>query len=190
VKRLNLWLGSSILLPLFAASPAQAQRVSADVRIDGRPVAGRLFIGDWREWYRGRPRPVVVVPSRPIYVERIRVPGPDLREEWFKHREHWVKHRDDWFKHRRDWFRQRNEWVNNFQRDARVLMVYYDGRDDCYYDRYRQGLEQVDIYERDGRYYRLDQAPDQWYDYYDRDARSHDDDRYDRYDRDRDGWRR
>ena len=67
MKRLNLWLGPSILLPLFAASPAQAQRVSADVRIDGGPVAGRLFIGDWREWYRGRPRPVVVVPSRPIY---------------------------------------------------------------------------------------------------------------------------
>ena len=127
MKRLNLWLGSSILLPLFAASPAQAQRVSADVRIDGGPVAGRLFIGDWREWYRDRPRPVVVLPSRPIYVERIRVPGPDLREEWYKDRKHWMKHRDDWSRHRQDWFRRRNEWITNFRRDARVLAVYYDG---------------------------------------------------------------
>jgi hypothetical protein len=48
-------------------------------------------------------------------------------------------------------------WFDDFRRDARVIVLYYDDRDDCYYDRsYYPGLEETRIFERGGRYYRID----------------------------------
>ena len=45
-------------------------------------------------------------------------------------------------------------------------VVYYDRRDRVYFDRHRRGCDRVEVYERDGRYYR------------DRDYDDRDDDRY------------
>jgi len=68
---------------------------------------------------------------------------------------------------------RRSDWYRKFRRDHHVVMVYYDRRDDCYYfDRFRSGLVEIRVYERDGRYYRLDDDRD--FDRYD--------ERYDRYD--------
>ena len=63
-------------------------------------------------------------------------------------------------------------------------VVYYDPRDRVYYDRHRKGCREVEVWERDGRYYRDHDGYDDRYD----DRR---DDRYnDRdYDRDYDGRR-
>jgi hypothetical protein len=139
----TLFLGSVILLPLLAVHPARAQRVDADIRIGGGPIAGRIVIGSdggrYDERYGGRPRGI-------RYVEIIR--GRD---------------------HGRD-----NRWFRKLQRQARVVVVFYDRRDDRYYlDRYRGGLQEIRIYERDGRFYRLDED---W----------NDDRRNDRYDHRRD----
>lgn len=129
----NLFLGSAVLLPLLAATPAQAQRVSADIIIGGGPVAGRITINDRNRY---RPRPI-------------------RRVEWVRVRDH-----------------RRDSWFRKMRQHARVMVVYYDRRDDCYYyDRFAPGLDEIRVYEEDGRYYRLDD--DRYYD-----------DRYDRYDRD------
>ena len=64
-----------------------------------------------------------------------------------------------------------NGWYNHFRRGARIVVVYYDPRDDFYYDRRYDGLEEIRVYERDGRYFRLDD-----------DRYGYDDDRYDRRD--------
>ena len=75
-----------------------------------------------------------------------------------------------------EWIRVRDRhfnqgWFKKFRREARIIVVYYDRRDDGYYDDYRRGYDRVRLYERGGRFYRMD-----------------DDDYFDRYD-DRD-WRR
>lgn len=102
-----------------------------------------------------------------------------------------------------EWIRVRDRhfnrgWFKKFRREARVLVVYYDRRDDGYYDQYRRGYDQVRLYERGGRYYRIDD--DRYFDRYDdRDGRRDDrygdrrddrrDDRYDRRDDRRDDRR-
>lgn len=53
----NFVFSSAILLPLFSAAPAQAQRVNADIIIGGGPVSGRITIGD-RGRYERRPRAI------------------------------------------------------------------------------------------------------------------------------------
>jgi hypothetical protein len=137
-------LSSAVLLPLLAARPAQAQRVSADIIIGGGPIAGRIHINDGDRY---RPRPRII------------------------RRVEWIRARD---------FR-RNDWFRKSRRDMRVVVVYYDNRDDCYYeDRYRPGLQEIRVYERDGRYYRLED--DRFDDRYGRDDRRYDD-RYGRDDR-------
>ncbi len=62
---------------------------------------------------------------------------------------------------RMEWVRardyRRDDWFRRFQRESRVVVVYYDRDDDCYYfDRFRPDLEEIEAYERDGRYYRLE----------------------------------
>lgn len=47
---------SALLLPLLTAEPASAQRVSADIRIGGGPIAGHIRINSDRFRYRERPR--------------------------------------------------------------------------------------------------------------------------------------
>ncbi|NOT07795.1 MAG: hypothetical protein HOP28_06280 [Gemmatimonadales bacterium] len=61
-------------------------------------------------------------------------------------RVHWIRVRD-----RRDFDR-----FQRFQRGARVVVVFYDRRDDRYYDRFRPGLFEIRLFERDGRFFRLD----------------------------------
>lgn len=100
--------------------------------------------------------------------------------------------------HARDFYR-RSDWLRSFRRNARMQVVYYDRDRDFYYDRGRPGLIQINVFERDGRFYRWDDErfdrwvcdrwnDDRWddrYDGYDRNDRydRRDDRRDDRYDR-------
>lgn len=159
----NFALGLGLLLPLASATPADAQRVRADIIIGGGPVAGRVIIGNrGRDGYYGRPRPIRGV--------------------------EWVRARD----YRRD------DWWRRFQRESRLVVVFWDRDDDRYYlDRFRSNLLEIRIYEQGGRYYRLeddgygrryddryDNRSDGRYDgpYYDRS--------YGRYDARHDKWHR
>ena len=61
-----------------------------------------------------------------------------------------------------DWIRasdyRRDDWWRRFERESRPVVVYWDRNDDCYYlDRFRPGLEEIRVYERDGRFYRLEE---------------------------------
>ncbi len=59
----------------------------------------------------------------------------------------WVRARD----YRRD------DWWRDFQRGSRLVIVYWDRDDDAYYlDRYRPDLVELRMYERGGRFYRLE----------------------------------
>lgn len=59
----------------------------------------------------------------------------------------WVRARD----YRRD------DWWRSFQRGSRIIVVYWDRNDDYYYmDRFRPDLLEIRLFERDGRYYRLE----------------------------------
>ncbi|HEV8599924.1 MAG TPA: hypothetical protein VGQ69_11230 [Gemmatimonadales bacterium] len=154
-----LGLGSALLFSLVSAGSASAQRVSADIRIGGRgPVSGHVRI-DSHDHYRDRYYRDYGYRPRLVRVDVIR--------------------RHDHGRH--------NGWFRQFQRKARVVVVYYDRRDDCYYDRrFYPGLEEIRVYERDGRYYRPDDRD--WDDRYD--DRRYDgryDDWYDGRER-RDGW--
>ena len=82
----------------------------------------------------------------------------------------WVRRHDN----------RRAGWYRNFRRDHRVMVVYYDRRDDRYYlDRFQSGLVEIRVYERDGRYYRLDDDRD-----FDRYGDGRDDRRGDRWNND------
>ena len=115
-------IGSAVLLPLFSATPAQAQRVNADIIIGGGPIAGRVIIGDrGGDGYRGRPRPI-------------------RRVEWIGARDY-----------------RRDDWWRRFQRESRLVVVFWDRDDDNYYlDRYRSDLLEIRAYERDGHFYRVE----------------------------------
>lgn len=116
----NLVLGSALLLPLFSAVPASAQRVRADIIVGGGPVAGRVLIGD-RGGY-DRPR---------------RIGGFE-----------WIRANDY----------DRDDWWRSFERDSRIVVVYWDPDEDAYYlDDFRSGLVEVRMYECDGRFYRLEE---------------------------------
>jgi len=127
-------LSTAVLLPLMSATPAQAQRVEADIRIGGGPVAGRILIGDRYDRYDRYDR-------RPRAIRKV---------EWIR----FDRRRDDWFR--------------RFMRDARIVIVFHDRYDDRYYlDRFRPGLQEVRLYERGGRFYRLqndrfDRRDDRW----------------------------
>lgn len=169
-----LGLGSALVFSLFSAGSASAQRVSADIRIGGRgPVSGHVRI-ESRDRYRDRYYRDYGYRPRVVRVDVIRRHDRGRHSGWFK----------------------------QFHRKGRVVVVYYDRWDDCYYDRrFYPGLQEIRVYERDGRYYRMDDRD--WDDRYD-DRRGdwrddwRDDDRYRRdgrddwYDRDRrggrDGW--
>lgn len=132
---------SGILAALSVAAPrAEAQSVSADVWIGTGPVFGRVHIGeDPYDYYRRRryERPVVIVQPRVIVVERLRPRG-------------------------RGWS---HGWYRKFRRDHRVVVVYYDGRSERFYDRpFRRGLQEVRVYERGGRHYWIDRGDRDWND--------------------------
>ncbi len=144
----SLGFGSAVLFSLLSAGSASAQRVSADIRIGGRgPVSGHVRI-ESRDRYRDRYNRDYGYRPRQIRVEVFR--------------------RNDRGRHL-GWYRQ-------LQRRGRMAVVYYDRDDDCYYDRrFYPGLQEIRVYERDGRYYRPD------------DDRGYDDRYDDRYDRRSDG---
>ena len=153
-----LGLGSAVLFSLLSAGSASAQRVSADIRIGGRgPVSGHVRI-ESRDHYRDRYYRDYGYRPRVVRVEVIRRHDRGRHYGWFK----------------------------QFHRKARVIVVYYDRRDDHYYDRrFYPGLEEIRVYERGGRYYRMEDRD--WDDRFDgRDRRDGWDDR-DRRDG-RDGW--
>jgi hypothetical protein len=123
-----------LLAALVAAalpSAAAAQRVIADVRIGSGsgsgPVAGHIIVGDPDAWY---PRTAIEVApryhARPIYRDvRVYRMGRGHNGGWRS-------------------------------RGYRAVRMWYDADRDCYYDRddpYRDGLREVVIYERGGRYY-------------------------------------
>jgi hypothetical protein len=144
-----LGLGSAVLFSLFSAGSASAQRVSADIRIGGRgPVSGHVRI-DSRDRNRDRYYRDYGYRPRQVRVEVF------LRNDRGRHL---------------GWYRQ-------LQRQGRLVVVYYDRDEDCYYDRrFYPGLREIRVYERDGRYYRWDD------DRYDDRYNDRYDDRYDRRD--------
>ena len=88
-------------------------------------------------------------------------PRPIRRMEWVRHKDY-----------------RRADFYREFRRDSRVVVVYYDRRDDCYYlDRFRSDLQEIRVFERRGQYYRLEDDRD-----YDRDYGRYDDRDYGRYD--------
>ena len=154
-------LGSALALSLLSAGSASAQRVSADIRIGGRgPISGRVRI-ETRDRYRDRYSRDYGYRPRQVRVEVIR--RSDRRFD-----------RGGSFY---DW--------NRFRRNARVVVVYYDRDEDCYYDRqFYPGLEEIRVLEDDGRFYRFDDGYNRGYDDRRYDDRRYDDRRYDdrRYD--------
>ena len=149
-------LGSALALSLLSAGSASAQRVSADIRIGGRgPINGRVRI-ESRDRYRDRYYRDYGYRPRQVRVEVIR--RSDRRFD-----------RGGSFY---DW--------NRFRRTARVVVVYYDRDEDCYYDReFYPGLEEIRVLEDDGRFYRLDDGYNRGYDDRRYDDRRYDDRRYD-----------
>jgi hypothetical protein len=140
-----LGVGSAVVFSLLSAGSASAQRVSADIRIGGRGPVSGHVIIGQRPRYDEYYRP------RVVRVEEVRG---------------WGGRRD------RGWHRG---WFKQFREPPRVVVVYYDRYDDCYYDGYRPGLEEIQVYESSGHYYRLDDRYDDRY--------GCSDDRYDhRYD--------
>jgi hypothetical protein len=129
VNTRQLLVGSLALAPLLAAQPLSAQRVRADIRVGGGPIGGRVIIGGGDD--RPRPRGYVVVAPRIVRVERIRFDDRGRRDGWFR----------------------------DFERDARLVIVYYDSRDDCYYDQDGPGLQEIQVYARGDRFY----LPDDYY---------------------------
>lgn len=107
-------------------APAAAQHVTADIRIGSGPVGGRIIVGE--PIHRYSHTIVEVAPrgyGRPAYRE-VAVSRMHRGYGW---------------------------WRN---RGYRTITVWYDAGGDRYYDhgsRYRDGLREVVIYERDGRYY-------------------------------------
>lgn len=131
---------------------ASAQRVSADIRIGTGPVDGRIVVGE------------------PYHHGSIAVGDRNYDRHGYGEVVVYRVHRGY------GWWRNRG---------YRAVTVWYDADRDRYYDRRsrmdrRDGLREVVIYERDGRYYR-DQADRRDDRGYDRRVRDHD-----RGDRDRD----
>jgi hypothetical protein len=135
----SMAVGATALALAMFASPAQAQTVQAGVVVRSGPVRGHVVVGEPAPVvvYREPVRRVVVVERyhpRTIVVERIRE----------------RRHRGWWRRH-----------------GYAVTTVYYDDDGDRYYNRRmygRRGLREVAVYERDGRYYRVDRDDDDRHD--------------------------
>jgi len=125
----SMVLGGIVALAL-AAPAAQAQQVQAAVVVRSGPVYGHVVVGEPAVVYRRPVRRVVVVERyRPRVIVVERVHVPR-------------GHAHGW-------------WA---QRGYRAATLYYDAREDCYYDRPVAGraVREVTVYLRDGRYYAWD----------------------------------
>src|SRR3954451_5939827 len=133
-------VAGSLLATLFAAAPAAAQNVAADVLVHGGSVVGRVTVGD--AYARYRRRPVVIVHRRPaarpvVVVERY-VPRVVVVERVHGHRSS------------RAWARQGYRPVTLYYRDGR----YYD-----YWSGRCPTAAEVVVYERGARYCSADCEP-------------------------------
>jgi hypothetical protein len=140
----SIAVGTMAIGLALTASPAQAQMVEAGVVIRSGPVYGHVVVGE--------PAPVVVYSEPP---RRVVVVHPYAPRVIFVEPVRWPRGRAyGW-------------WRNQY----RPIVVYYDG--DHYYDGWfsgRPGLRRVEVYQRDGRYYRWDGDRDRYRDgYRDRD---------------------
>jgi hypothetical protein len=172
----RVFASSALLLPLlFTAEPASAQRISADIRIGGGPIAGHIRIGD-RYSYRERPRVV--------RVEVLRGRDYYRRSGWFRsfRRDARVivifydRDRDFYY----DRFRPGLVRINVYERGGRFYRWDDDRFDRWVGDRWNDDRwdDRYDGYDRrDDRYDRRDDRYDRRDDRYDRR-----DDRYDRRD--------
>ena len=133
---------------LLGIAPAANAQVSGTVIIGGGPIGGVITIGE--PVIVARPRARVVVVDRPVYAGHRVV----VVERW-RGKGH--------FKHHRGYARR---------------VVYYDPRNQVYYDRHRRGCHEVEVWERSGRYYR-DRDDDRRYDRDDDRDRDRYQDRYD-----------
>jgi hypothetical protein len=127
----SIVVGGMALGLSLAARPAPAQMVEAGVAIHSGPVVGHVVVGE--------PPPVVVYrqPVRRVVVVDRYAPRVIALEtaRWPRGRAY------GWWRHQ-----------------YRPIVVYYDGA--RYYDRWfagRAGLRRIEVYERDGRYYRWDE---------------------------------
>jgi hypothetical protein len=124
----SIVVGGMALGLLLAARPAPAQMVEAGVVIRSGPVVGHVVVDE--------PQPVVVYrepAGRVVVVDRYapRVIAVET-VRWPRGRAY------GWWRHQ-----------------YRPIVVYYDGA--RYYDRWftgRPGLRRIEVYQRDGRYYR------------------------------------
>jgi hypothetical protein len=149
----SMAVGAAALALAMAASPAPAQIVQAGVVIRSGPVRGHVVVGEPVVYREPVRRVVVVERYQPRTI---------------------VVERFDARRYPRGWWRRHG---------YAVTTVYYDDRDDRYYDRRistHRGLREVTVYVRDGRYYRVDRD--------DRDERYYRRDRND--DRDDGNYRR
>lgn len=114
------------------AASLHAQVVGGTVVVHSGPVSAGIVFGP-HPYYPPPRRVVVVHPYQPQYIVVRRLPH-----------------------------RGRGYWMHQGYRPA---TVWYDDRRDCYYPapiaRY-PGLRQVDVYERGGNYYRVDQGREDW----------------------------
>jgi hypothetical protein len=130
--------GSFLASLALIAAPLNGQQVSANILVRSGPLAGHVIVGDEHSSYHSsaivhRPRPARRIVLVKRYAPRV------LVVERFRHR------------HGRHWKRM----------GYRPIVVYYiDGR---YYDRLdgrHPRVREVVVYERGGRYYRLDDRYD------------------------------
>jgi hypothetical protein len=125
----SIVVGGMALGLSLAARPAPAQMVEAGVVIHSGPVVGHVVVGE--------PPPVVVYrePVRRVVVVDRYAPRVIAVET-----PRWPRARAYGWRYR-----------------FRPIVVYYDGA--RYYDRWfagRPGLRRIEVYQRDGRYYRWD----------------------------------
>ena len=88
---------------------------------------------------------------------------------------------------------RRHGWNPRNRRNAQFVVVFYDRDCDLYFDRYSQGLEEVRVFQDDGRYFRYDDTDrgERWGRNdrdRDRDRGRDDRDRYDRRDEKKRDW--
>jgi len=140
----SVGFGSALLLSLLTAEPADAQRVSADIRIGGvGPVSGHIRIGDRYEWRRDRYRP------RRIVVEHFGRRDRRWYDGWFRQwrrgAEVVIVFSDRDGRHYYDRYRPGFHEVRVFRRGGRYYRVDDDRWDrDDRYDRDGRGLDRRD----------------------------------------------
>lgn len=115
---------------LGALPQATEAQVSGAIVIGGWPVGGVITIAV--------PHRVIVPARRVVILERYVPARVIVVERWYpsRHERRFDSHRY----HRR--------------------IVWYDGPGGRYYDRARPGLRRIEVYEREGRYYRRDDRDD------------------------------